>query len=656
MEKTDLQSDKYGWESRVVISVLILRLLISSFIAIEYVQINPIGYNMPFALILNCAGTCILGLFSSITANLFLQKSVLMCLDAMIYIVLRNLGSSAKNTFVFYLCSPITLLVIYKMYPNEILGVLSFMVAFLFLCNWRIKQNLILFTIFYILALEINLIVLIFAPLFFIYIIRKAQFICGVKYLAITLGTVMVSFVFHLKELRILNISQSCISHSDVGNLQIIVFSLLLIGVYELFLHIYYIDRLMIFTAAMSITAIVFVCNFYSTSMYLLLVLFITLIISSIEDNKCFKAYEYGLFNVFYVFWFIQCNRVFFFNKLLNEPDTSSVLLKNITFAGVMGLFVCFFIRLFYQGVISNPFFRRGFSSFTIGISGNSGAGKSTLLSVFNHLFVDCKDVLYIEGDGDHKWERGNENWKNYTALDPKANYLYRQAYDVKALKRGICVRRSDYDHETGTFSEKHRVNPQKYIILCGLHSLYLPILRKQLDFKIYLDTDKELQKFWKICRDTKERGYTPEEVIRQIESREYDIKKYIYPQRQYADLVITYFDKTLADYADLSHEVALSLKLQLDMDFFLEDVIHCFEEYGIYPDHLMTEDLLHQELVFHAEEIAGHEVDFERIALKTIPQYTEIFPDMPEWEKGVNGIVQLFVAVIIVKKLRSLK
>ena len=45
---------------------------------------------------------------------------------------------------------------------------------------------------------------------------------------------------------------------------------------------------------------------------------------------------------------------------------------------------------------------------------------------------------------------------------------------------------------------------------------------------KIYLDTDRELIKKWKIERDVKERGYSMEKVLKQIEFREKDYEEYL--------------------------------------------------------------------------------------------------------------------------------
>lgn len=190
------------------------------------------------------------------------------------------------------------------------------------------------------------------------------------------------------------------------------------------------------------------------------------------------------------------------------------------------------------------------------------------LALTIEHLFGTGKDVLFIEGDGDHRWARNDKNWEQFTALGPQANYLYRQAEDIRRLKKGNHVFRAEYDHNTGSLTVPRKVNTKKYIALSGLHSLYLPALRDELDLKIFMDTDNELRNYWKIERDTKTRGHSKEEIVEQIRKRLPDAEKYIYPQKAYADLVITYFDKTLENCYQENHIVELSVKFYLE-NFF---------------------------------------------------------------------------------------
>ena len=168
----------------------------------------------------------------------------------------------------------------------------------------------------------------------------------------------------------------------------------------------------------------------------------------------------------------------------------------------MISVFAVLLVLMYKQGFVDNARFKHSSRPFAIGVAGDSGAGKSEMLALIDSL-ITKRRVLNIEGDGDHRWDRYDENWKNVTALDPQANYLYRQASNIKNLKDGKPVKRVDYDHDTGTFTDKKKILPNSYIVICGLHAFYLPQMRKVLDLTVYMDTDEELRRHWKIVRDT---------------------------------------------------------------------------------------------------------------------------------------------------------
>ena len=87
---------------------------------------------------------------------------------------------------------------------------------------------------------------------------------------------------------------------------------------------------------------------------------------------------------------------------------------------------------------------------------------------------------ISIEGDGDHKWERNDNNWKSFTHLDPKANYIHRQSEIIYELKNNRPILRSEYNHSNGKFNKPTKVNPKRYIAIAGL-PFYLPKQRKIL-------------------------------------------------------------------------------------------------------------------------------------------------------------------------------
>jgi len=54
-------------------------------------------------------------------------------------------------------------------------------------------------------------------------------------------------------------------------------------------------------------------------------------------------------------------------------------------------------------------------------ICGDSGSGKTTLGNLLKKYFSNS---ILLECDRYHKWERNNENWENYTHLNPNANFI----------------------------------------------------------------------------------------------------------------------------------------------------------------------------------------------------------------------------------------
>ncbi len=151
-----------------------------------------------------------------------------------------------------------------------------------------------------------------------------------------------------------------------------------------------------------------------------------------------------------------------------------------------------------------------------ISISGDSGSGKTTLLKVLNKLLGE-NNTLKLETDRYHKWERGDENYKKYTHLNPYANNLEKMSNDVFDLKIGNNIYAVDYDHTTGKFTQVEKIESSQCVILCGLHTLYIDKINDIIDLKIFMDTDRELIKKWKINRDMKERNHSLEKILKQI-------------------------------------------------------------------------------------------------------------------------------------------
>jgi len=176
-----------------------------------------------------------------------------------------------------------------------------------------------------------------------------------------------------------------------------------------------------------------------------------------------------------------------------------------------------------------------------IAIAGDSGSGKSTILESVNIMLPRNLGSI-LETDGYHKWERNHENWKQLTHLNPDANHLEKMTDDIYLLKSGEIIEHIDYNHTTGKFTDSYIFKMNKILLLCGLHTLYKKELRNTIDYKLYINTEYELKRFWKIQRDMKKRKYTFEKATSSFLSREKDYKLYIEPQIEFADIIFHYF------------------------------------------------------------------------------------------------------------------
>lgn len=175
-----------------------------------------------------------------------------------------------------------------------------------------------------------------------------------------------------------------------------------------------------------------------------------------------------------------------------------------------------------------------------IGIAGDSGVGKTTVSKIIEKCF-GRDNVLQVKGDDLHKWPRGHKNWGAYTHLNPDANRLDFGVEQLKSLKSGAHVMRSFYNHSNGQFSRECSIEPRRFIVNDGLHSLYGDPILEVTDLKIYVEASEPLRRCWKMCRDMEERGHTRESVLEHCARREEDFHKYIAGQKDVADIVISF-------------------------------------------------------------------------------------------------------------------
>lgn len=176
-----------------------------------------------------------------------------------------------------------------------------------------------------------------------------------------------------------------------------------------------------------------------------------------------------------------------------------------------------------------------------LGVVGDSAAGKTTLTQGLAAL-MGVSEATLVCTDDYHKYSRAQRRGLNLTALHPDSNYLDIVAQHLNLLRVGQPILKPTYNHSTGLLEAPEYINPNELVIVEGLLALDTPAMQRCFDVTVYLDPEESLRQQWKVNRDTIERGYRAEDVLTSITRRHPDSQKYIWPQKDVADLIIRFY------------------------------------------------------------------------------------------------------------------
>lgn len=598
--------------------------------------------------------------------NLFFKLPILFMDLLGLFYLMKISKSKRKYILALYFFSPVILYASYMHGQLDIIPTVFLIGAIFYLTqsgitNWEWKYGL-----FLTLALSSKFHIAAVLPLFFLYLYKKkgckkAVLLTGLPVLA-TIALVLPFWGSGFANMVLFNKEQNAIGnvYLEYGSAKLLLSVFVLLLVYFQAFRINQMNRDLLISMSGLLFSVFLAFVPAMPAWYIWVVPFFMLYLAGLRESRGKMVLVYCIFYLLYLIYYVFFHKTQFVDLYFLGKDLSCLKvvnddMRNIIFTLMLGIFMILVVSMYQYGVNSNSYYKRRNRPFTIGIAGDSGAGKSRLLLMLDELLSENR-ILNIEGDGDHKWERGDKNWKDMTHLNPQANYLYRQAEDIRILRDGNAVKRADYDHTSGTFTSKKKFSPKPYIVMCGLHSLYLPQMRQVLDMKIYLDTDESLRCHWKIGRDTGNRGHAKAEIMKQIEARRQDAEKYIYPQKQYADLVIRYFDKELLkehSQEEPSYESEPGVEFLMDVGINAEPLLALLQEHGITSKLTYDDDLLHQRILLESENLHVDKAVWEEIALQTIPQIEDLAGSHIIWEDGVNGVVQLMLLLVIGEIMR---
>jgi phosphoribulokinase len=198
-----------------------------------------------------------------------------------------------------------------------------------------------------------------------------------------------------------------------------------------------------------------------------------------------------------------------------------------------------------------------------LGIVGDSAAGKTTLTAGIAQV-IGVDQVTTICTDDYHRYDRARRKELGITPLHPSCNYIDIIEQHLRALADGHPILKPVYNHSTGSFDPPEYVRPKPFVLVEGLLAFHSARMRECFDVKVYLDPPEELRRRWKVSRDCAKRGYTPDEVLAELERREVDSAAHIRPQKRWADLVVRFYPPSQpADYERLNVQLTMRATLE---------------------------------------------------------------------------------------------
>ncbi|HEY9643557.1 MAG TPA: phosphoribulokinase, partial [Coleofasciculaceae cyanobacterium] len=195
-----------------------------------------------------------------------------------------------------------------------------------------------------------------------------------------------------------------------------------------------------------------------------------------------------------------------------------------------------------------------------LGIVGDSAAGKTTLTKGIAQVLGE-ENVTVICTDDYHRYDRQQRAEMGISALHPDCNYLDIIQQHLSLLRSGQSILKPIYNHSSGLFDPPEYIKPGKFVIVEGLLGYSTRGMRDSYDVRAYLAPPEELRRTWKIKRDTRKRGYTEEQVLEQLRNRESDSEAYIRPQRQWADVVVSFYP---SNGGSVENDLLLNVRLVL--------------------------------------------------------------------------------------------
>jgi phosphoribulokinase len=181
-----------------------------------------------------------------------------------------------------------------------------------------------------------------------------------------------------------------------------------------------------------------------------------------------------------------------------------------------------------------------GLRPIMLAIAGDSGTGKTTITAGLVEA-LGKERITSVGADDYHRYDREERKSLPFTPLHPKCNYIDIMEQHLRHLAQGEPILKPVYNHDTGKLERPVYVEPREFVIVEGLLPLHTRASRASFDITVYLDPPEDIRIAWKLRRDTSKRGYTEDQVRKELEKREPESTQFIRPQRADADIVVRF-------------------------------------------------------------------------------------------------------------------
>ena len=176
-----------------------------------------------------------------------------------------------------------------------------------------------------------------------------------------------------------------------------------------------------------------------------------------------------------------------------------------------------------------------------IGIAGGTGSGKSTLTKQLVNHFGDQITVLkhddYYKAHDEMTYEeRTHLNYDHPNAFDTDLMLQH-----LRQLKKGEPINCPIYDYTVHNRSRNFQViYPTNVIVVEGILIFENKELCKEMDIKIFVDTDADIRFIRRLKRDIEERGRSIDSVCNQyLETVRPMHEQFVEPSKKYAHIII---------------------------------------------------------------------------------------------------------------------